>query len=84
MEAETRLFTAPSFHCPTILVIGKVAKIVHCGLSRLHVALADAYAPMLATRSLGRFRHMLPETEQFRRRRQQKVAKIVQCGEHLS
>jgi hypothetical protein len=29
----------------------KVAKIVHCGLSRLHVGLLGAYTPILATRT---------------------------------
>jgi hypothetical protein len=60
----------------------KVAKIVHCGLARLHTALIGAYAPMLGTRSnqlsLGRFS---PQQTQYARRRVRSTTGAVRIRE---
>jgi hypothetical protein len=73
----------------SISVLGlsnKLRRLSTVGFARLHAALIGAYAPMLATRSdwqiLGRFSsQLLEETEHFCGWPQEKVAKIVQCGE---
>ena len=53
----------------------QVAKSVHCGL------LPDFFEALVPCTNLLRSQD-LEETEHFRRWRQEKVAKIVQCGEH--
>ena len=63
----------------------EVAKIVHCGLSRAHIALLGrpcvSSVRLGVTAKLGHFSQLLEEIEHFCGCRQEKVAKIVQCGE---
>ena len=64
----------------------KVAKIVHSGLPRgLDAALVSGYANARRGVSgrLGRFSQLLEEIERFSDRGQEKVAKIVHCGDIL-
>jgi hypothetical protein len=66
----------------------EVAKIVHCGAnhgSRCTLwVLTVRHSRYGLTGRLGRFSQLPEETEHFCGWRQQKVAKIVQCGEQLS
>ena len=64
---------------------GQLRRLFTLGLSRLHAALLGAYAfgsRLGGTADLGCFSQLLEETEHFCGRGQEKVAKIVQCGEH--
>jgi hypothetical protein len=71
-----------------ISVVGVKGSCEDCPLwapARLHAALVGAYTPMLATLVSGklrRFSQLMEETEHFCGCGQEKVAKIVQCGEH--
>lgn len=68
-----------------MVVQEKVAKIVPYGLSQLHIPHLATITPKLCDSErladLGRFSQLLEETEHFLGRGQEKVAKIVHCGE---